>query len=72
MQPCAICYQPDICYYHVQMRFIFFGVSVALLAMLPFFVLNTMVMPQLNSMQQFYAHEGEIADKITQSAQQSK
>jgi len=54
------------------MRFIFFGVSVALLAMLPFFVLNTMVMPQLNSMQQFYAHEGEIADKITQSAQQSK
>jgi hypothetical protein len=56
----------------VQMRFIFFSVFVVTLAMLPFFVLNTMVMPELNSMQQLYVHEGEIAGKITQSAQQNK
>jgi len=53
------------------MRLILFGIFGAVFVILPFYLLNTMVMPELNSMQQFYAHEGQIVSKVAESAQQN-
>jgi type II secretory pathway component PulF len=51
------------------MRLLLYGIFIAFFVLLPMYVLNTMVMPEMVSMQQFYSHESNIADKIAQSNQ---
>lgn len=45
------------------MRFILLGIFVFFFVALPVYALNTLVMPELNSLQYAYAHAGEIADR---------
>ncbi|MFI5275417.1 MAG: hypothetical protein ACHQT5_01175 [Candidatus Saccharimonadales bacterium] len=48
------------------MRFLFLVMFVAVLVGLPLYVLNSLVMPQLQSVQQVYAHEDVIANNVAQ------
>lgn len=50
------------------MRFILLSVFIFFFVALPMYLLNTLVMPELNALQQTYAHAGEIADRAAGAA----
>lgn len=45
------------------MKFLLVGVFVGFFVALPVYLLNTLVMPELNALQYTYAHAGQLADK---------
>ena len=46
------------------MRALFLLVFVLLLVVAPLYALNALILPQLQSMQQFYAHEDATANNV--------
>ena len=52
-----------------EMRFLFLVVFVVVLVGLPLYALNSLVMPQLQSMQQTYAHEDAVANNVARLSQ---
>jgi hypothetical protein len=48
------------------MRFLLLSFFATVLVGLPVYVLDILVMPQLQTVQQFYAHEDSFANKVAQ------
>ena len=51
------------------MRFIILVLFAGLLVGMPLYALNSLVLPQLQSMKQVYAHEDAVANNVAQAAQ---
>lgn len=51
------------------MRFIFLLVFAVMLVAAPLYALNSLIMPQLLSVKQFYAHEDAVANNVAQLRQ---